>query len=254
MKASVNAGMLLVAAAILAGPSNAQETEDGWDLAADPATNSISASISYASGASIIVQCRAGTLLAGISGTPLSRGPSRRALFTRGDVFSTASQWEASADGRLALNNAPITARFLRLGGPVTLQSVEGDSAPFSVAFDLPASGAAVDRVLTACDQPVTRDHDRATDVSALLEEGFAVEMPTAALPRTGGVQTVALSCIIADGRLSECVSERQQPPNPQGGELTARRANGVRVRLSNAAAAEGGRVEIVVTGARIRR
>lgn len=253
MKASVNAGMMLMAAAILGGPASAQETEDGWDLVVDTAADSISASVSYASGASIIVQCRDGTLLTGVSQTPLTASPSRRASLTRGDAFSTASQWEVSADGRLALSNAPITARFLRLGGPVTLQSIDGDPAPFSVAFDLPASGAAVDRVLTACDQPLTRDHDRATDVSALLE-GVAVEMPEAAMPRSGGAQSISLNCMIARGRLNGCVSESQQPPNPQGGAATAQRANGLRVRLRDEAAAEGGRVEIVVTGARIRR
>lgn len=254
MKRPLNAGMMLIAAAVLAGPASAQEAGDGWDLAADPATDSVSASVSYASGASIIVLCRAGTLLTGVSGTPLSRGTARRALLTRGDDFSTEGQWSPSTDGSLALSNAPMTARFLRLGGSVTLQSIDGDPAPFNVAFALPTSGAAVDQVLTACDQPLTREHDRATDVSDLLLQGLAIEMPAAAAPRTGGVQAISLTCLIAGGRLTGCVSESQQPPNPEGGAVTARRANGERAQFSNEAAAEGGRVEIVVTGARIRR
>lgn len=235
-------------------PAGAQEAAaDGWDLAVDAANETVSASIEYASGAAVVVQCRGGMLVTAIARTPLSNSASRRAVLTRGDQFSPNVEWETVAGG-MAISMDPSVVRFLRRGGPVILQSTEDDPAPFSAPFELPVSGAAVDQVLTSCGAPLTRDHDAAPSATGFLLATPRVEMPSAAILPSGAPQTIYLSCLIRSSRLADCLSEYEQPRNPRAGAATAESADGTRVRVTDRVVVEGRRIEIVVTGARTRR
>lgn len=254
MKATGRLAALMVAALTASTPVRAQDAVDGWDIFVDAANDTVSASVDYASGATIVVQCQAGVLITGIAGTPLSNAASRRALLTRGDAFSPHTEWDLSAESGAAVSQDPRIARFLRLGGPVTLESMEGDPSPFRTAFALPASGAAVDQVLNACDAPLTRDRDRLLDAAGLVLAPPEVEMPEAAMREDGGAQTVYVSCLIRNSRLTGCLSERQQPLNRRAGTATARSADGTRIQVSDPAAAEGRRFEFALTGARMGR
>ena len=253
MKASARLAALMAAALAASAPAQAQDA-DGWDIFVDAANDTVSASVEYASGAAIFVQCQAGVLITGIAGTPLSNAASRRAILTRGDVFSPNTEWDLSAESGSAVSQDPRIPRFLRMGGPVTLESMEGDPAPFRMAFALPASGAAVDQVLNACNAPLTRDRDRLLDAAGLVLAPPEVEMPEAAMREDGGAQTVYVSCLIRNGRLTGCLSERQRPLNRRAGTSTARSADGTRVQVSDRAAAEGRRFDFVLTGSRIGR
>ena len=248
----VAAGIAVTGLAMLVAfaPVRAQQVADGWDLAVDAPNESVSASIEYASGVAVVVQCRSGGLVTAISHTPLSNSNSRRAVLTRGDPFSPNVEWETAAGGT-AISRDPSVVRFLRRGGPVILQSTDDDPAPFSASLELPASGAAVDQVLTACGSPLNRDHDAAPSATGLLLAAPAVEMPSAAMLQNGTPQTVYLSCLIRSSRLADCLSEYERPRNPRAGAAAARSADGTRVRVRDPAIAEGKRIEIVVTGAR---
>jgi len=106
--------------------------------------------------------------------------------------------------------------------------------------------------VLTACGLALVNPIDDAPSAADLLVQVPALEIPETVSRRHDQIQ-IEIDCLIANGRLSACQSERQVPADPAAGAITARAANGTRVRVTDATAAEGRRVTVVVTGARRR-
>lgn len=245
-----------VAAALglaLATPGAAQEGDD-WDFARDEARDLTSASVEYASGAGLFVQCHAGTLIVALAGTPLSSGEPRSAVVERQGEEPVDYPWTATPDGRMATASWRRLARLLYRGGPVVLSSTADDDHAFQVAFDLPVHGPALAQVLSACGTPLTDDRDLLASAEQYLEEIPIVWRPNRDLPGRHDNQTVEISCIVRQARLTACRSDLEVPANPQAGEAVAEAAEGVAVQLSDPAAAEGGVVDIIITGTRYRR
>lgn len=239
--------------AAFGSPTAPVQTTGDWDSFADPARNLTVASVDYSTGVSLSVQCMNGLLTTSIRG--LSDVSPSALLFDRqrsgGPV--EVSLWRATPTGDGLINTSARDARSLRQGGTLTLAANPQTDPQLRIQLDLPSESANLDRVLSACGLALVNPIDDAPDASAFLVQGPTLEIPDAVSRRHDSIQ-VELDCLIANTRLTVCQSERQVPADPAAGALTARAANGTRVRVSDAAAAEGRRLTLVVSGVRTRR
>lgn len=242
----------LLAALLSASPgspaASGQITGD-WDFVADPARNLTVASVDYSSGASLTVSCMAGALTTGIR--VLASVPSSSVLrFDRqrngGEVET--SWWRGTPAGDALISLTARDARSLREGGSLTLVANPQPDPQLRIQLDLPSEHENLDRVLSECGIALVNPIDDALDASDLLVRVPRVEMPERAWRGHQTLQ-VEIDCLIANARLTACQSEHQTPADPAAGARVARTANGTRVRVTDAAAAEGRRLTLVVTG-----
>lgn len=210
------------------------------------------ASVEFGEGVLVAVQCRNRQLNIIMGGIPRADQPTRSVSIIRADGKSRQTALSAIEGSALFRSSNAADARFLRAGGRTTVASLPRDPRPFQMALELPSRSAAVADVLTSCGHSLTDDRDDLRDVSDLLIRLPRIEMPE--LSRAYTAVRVELSCLVADGRLTACRSDRETPAAPEVGVATAQRANGLRLSLKDQAEAEGGVVEIVVTGNRVRR
>lgn len=253
-KLSVILGLLALSGS--ATGAAGQDTDD-WDILADPERDLIVAGVQYAGGVSINVQCHAGWLNLIINGIPTSSEPFRVFSLTREDGLSRKVHFTPAPDGVHWKSEDARAVRFLKTSGKVSITSVAGDTNPVRLEVDLPTQSANLDRVLTGCGYPLTDPRDQIPDATAFLLAPPRPDMPASAMdsfPRHASAVRVEISCIISQRRLSACQSDHETPSAPDVGTATARRANGTRVSLSDAAAAEGTNLDVVVTGSRVRR
>lgn len=249
LSASLLSALVIAASGTPAAPGQAT---DDWGFLADPARNVAVAFVDYSSGVSLTVDCMNGVLITGIRG--LSAVAPSSLLFDRqrnnGQV--EVSLWRATPAGDGLINTSARDARSFREGGSLALAANPQTDPPTRIQLDLPSESANLDRVLTACGLALVNPIDDAPSVGDLLARIPLIEVPEAVTRRHDQIQ-IDIDCLIADTRLTACQSERQVPADPAAGAITARAANGTRVRVTDAAAAEGRRVTVVVTGARRR-
>lgn len=251
-KVSVLASALMVCTIGVAAAAQTETPDDDWDVATDPTQDLVIAGVEYASGAILAVECRAGALNAWISGLPTNAVTGGRFTRSLADGRSVDSYWTLSTSGtQLTSASAARDARSFKSGGVLALVSTEHKGAPLSLRLDLPAQSAGVDRVLTACGRPLSDPRDALPDVSPLLSEWPRIPIAESA-SRHAHIR-VEISCIVSAGRLTACQSDNETPKDARVGAATARRANGHRLRLTDAAAAEGRLFELVVTGWTVR-
>lgn len=245
---------LCLSATLVAGSAVAQDGAGGsdWDYAEDAGRNLSVASVEYSNGASLIVQCLGGDVTVGIGGLPGFTSSPVRLERRRSDGRVEDTYWRTSGDS-LITSDSGRYARSFRAGGRLILKGDPEGGPPVQLSLSLPQQSNNLDRVLTSCGSPLESPFDNALDVGRLMAVAPRIEMPPSALRRHDLI-SVYVECLIADGRLTSCRSDRQRPVDPQGGAAVAREANGTRVGLSDVAAAEGRVVEIVVTGNRVRR
>ncbi|HUH23528.1 MAG TPA: hypothetical protein VLZ51_05655 [Brevundimonas sp.] len=240
---------LAIQALLLVSGQAVDQPTDDWDFAVDPARQLTVASVAYAEGSTLFAACLNDTLTVGVRGLPTPSVATRWFERHFDDGRMESSYWEASGTGTGLISDAPArVARSLRSGGQLVLISAPDGEVPIHLALDLPTQSANLDRVLTACGRPLESPHDRAPPLGKLLEQTPAISPPPSA--RYSSFQ-VEIDCIVADGRLSACLSEHQRPADKGLGAAVAREANGVRVKVSDPIAAEGGWVQILVTGER---
>ena len=249
----VTAGLaLLVALAPGEGPAQDVQPLNDWDYAEDSGRSLAIASVQYSNDVSLTVQCLAGELALGIGGLPGAASFPRRLERQRADGRVEDTYWRVSG-GTLTTTDSARYARSFRAGGELVLNADPEAGPPVRIRLDLPSQSDNLDRVLTACGTPLESPFDAALDVGELMTRGPSIEMPPSAMDRHNLIR-VQVECLISGGRLTSCRSERQTPADPRAGAATARGANGERVGLRDVEAAEGRRVEIIVTGNRIRR
>lgn len=240
----------LLAASLLAGPALAQEAD--WDLSANPSQGVTTASVEFGEGVLLAIQCQNRQLSVIIGGIPGPDEPTRSVSITRGDGQSHNTVLAAVEGSALFRSRSPHMARFLRGGGQTAVASRPEDPRPFRMVLDLPRQSAAVANVLTACGYALAEDRETLPDISDQLTRLPRIQMPP--FSRDYTIVSVELSCLVAEGRLAHCRSDRETPAAPEIGAATARLADGVRLSLKDQAQADGGVLEIVVTGNRIRR
>lgn len=235
---------------MMAGSVVAQD--DDWDFHAEPSKRLALASVEFGDGLLIAVQCQAAELNVIIGGVPGSDSSIRSVLVTRADGRSRRVVLSAVEGSSLFRSRNARDARFLKGSGQTTITSVPGDARPFRMDIALPSQATGVNNVLTSCGYALDDDRDFLTDVSDRLVSTPALEM--APFARTYTIVRVELSCLVSEGRLTACRSDHERPSAPEVGLATARLANGYRLSLKDGANADGGVLEIVVTGNRIYR
>lgn len=245
---------VLAALSTLFAPSFVVAQDAEWDFASDPSKDLAVVSVEFAGGAFIAIQCQTRQLNVIFGGVPEAQTPARDVLITRADGATREAVLFPVEGSSLFRTPLEGHARFLRAGGQTTIISNSDDPRPFRMELALPTDPAGVNSVLISCGLSLSDDRDALPDVSHLLTTFPAVEM--APFSRDYTIVRVELTCLVSAGRLSGCRSERETPHAPEVGAATAQRANGRRlaIRRGGEAEAEGGRLELVVTGNRIYR
>ena len=222
-----------------------------WDYAEDAGQKLAVASVEYAGGVSLIVQCLDGEFTVGIGGLSGFASSPVRLERRRADGRVEDTYWRPAGDS-LITSNSWRYGRWFRGGGRFILTGDPEGAPPVRLELTLPSQANNLDRVLTSCGSPLESPFDDALDVGRLMTEGPRIEMPPSAMRRHDLI-SVWVDCLVANGRLAACRSDRQRPIDPRAGAAVAREANGKRVGLSDVGAAEDRTVEIVITGNRVR-
>lgn len=237
----------LEAALALTGAAQTRPAVDDWDIQQDRPRELTVASVSYSSGTTLSVQCLAGDLLVAVTGLPPAAAGVRRydRRVAGGQVEQT--DWRPAASGAGITSSSARLARSFRRGGRLELVGSVQGGAPVEIALDLPTQSSNLDRVLTACGQPVSDPFDGALGIGDLLIEQPRVRIPEPAF-RSYDAGQVTMECRIANARLRDCRVTRITPANPRLEAEAVRSANGTRVRLRDHEAAEGRVVEFTVS------
>lgn len=227
----------------VAASASVQEVPLDWDVQRDPANETLVAFVPMTSGLAIGVRCTKGDFAAIIAGLPEARSDERLRTLRIGrhdDLHD--SRWNVTTDRTVAIADYPARfARNLREGGPLSILIPSGGGEGRNLRHDLelPASSAAIDEVLTACDRPLVDPRD------ALLPEIGAGGLPAgvtwARPPRPVFPQSqyaagyAVVSCMMtAEGRLEQCVVEAQHPADSAFGRVALRSTGDARLTSPN--------------------
>ena len=221
----------------IAGGSQARaQSADDWDLV-DGATPGLTmASVAFSGGSAIAVRCRAGTLDVLVAGLPASTSLSRHVEMTMPGVVAEDATWLAQPGGGLLSPSEPDRiARMLRAGGHIDLRLLADaeNATGVRLALDYPASPAAIDRVLTDCNVPLSEAHDtiRRVGSSVQWEQRPAPEFPERALEQDIKRAEVRLGCLVnANGRLTDCWLLAETPPDVGFGRSAVKAAEDSRM------------------------
>jgi hypothetical protein len=241
----------------LSGTALAQDPDD-WDYGEDPSKGLSAAMVEYDGGRTIVVECSAGDLSVAIVGLPAHPSEGLRMDARRADGRSSRTVW-TSRPGEVRIADTPgRTARLLRGGGPLELASRPGETPALRAQFERPSANAQVDRVLTACGRAIADDRDTLPDgseyVADLMWARPIGERLSARSPDRGGDRRAEISCVIDAGRLRACQLE-QELPSPSGyGRAAVAAAEGRVVNLTDAGAAQGTVLHLVLTSTRRTR
>ena len=230
-------------ALLIAGPVIAQDGDD-WDLSINPETNLIAASLVFDSGVAVGVRCFGGrydALLAGLPAAP--EGVETRELSVQfGDEDPDEQRWTVATNRQVVVSDLPARfARTLREGGrmQVLLRGGAPGGGNLRYVFDLPASSAAIDRTLEACDKPLVDARD--LELEALGEQGLPGGLDWADRPRpswpSGRTYVrgfAVISCLTqSDGRLRDCAVESQHPLDGGFGDAALRATRRGRIEVT---------------------
>lgn len=262
MKRTIAAALCALLGAGYAAGASAQD--DDWEFAEDPARQLTVAASRYDAGPSIVMQCRAGGLVAMLVGMPAGT-TDIELIATRADGRRDVQAWRpAGSDGVFRSDVPARDIRFMRGGGAYAVRTAEGAAAPFSATFDLPAQSANLDRVLTACGWDLNDDRDqlaRASGVSLTDPDAEPFRMPRSRSrsisersrrmpPPPPATDTPVqrpvipaeqqVSCVVRNGRLADCRPMHAPVAGAPDPAESVRRMNGRQVYGEQLAAAEG--------------
>lgn len=239
-------------ALVLVGSVVAGQTSDDWDY--ETAPGRAMASTAYAEGVMLFVACSNGAFIVGVRGLPASAQQAGTFIRTRADGRTESSYWDTSkAGGVLVSSNPGRIARSFRSGGRLILNSApEDEGAPVHIALDLPSQSANLDRVMTECGRALESPLDDALVLTGDNLQAIPWIMP----PPEGGRARyrIELECLVTNQRLASCRIENQAPANVALGAAYLRQANGRRIRVRDAAAAEGRSLHMLIEGGSGRR
>jgi hypothetical protein len=220
-------------------PALAQDMAGDWDISRDPAKKSVLAFTTFDNGLSVAFRCIDGSFNAVIAGLPPSREDRRMLELAFRDDVARPTMWTSTTDSTVVVGDFPAPlAREFRQGGALSVTVPRGaaDGRNLRYEVELPASGAAVDEALTACERPLVDPRD--VDLEAIGASGLTggVAWDRAPRPRypssryaSGFVVTTCLTT--ADGRLRDCVVEMEHPHDGRFGKATLDAAERARVR-----------------------
>lgn len=203
--AATFAGLLATAA----GPAAAQS----WRAQVDPAQDLTAAIAAWPSGHALVVRCQHQDLQVLLQFPAAIGSGGTFDLEGHGRSMGLTLPW-GSEEGRVVFAREPSrAARWLVGGGNLTVRSGDDTSV-----LGLPTDPSAVRSALEACDRPETDERDLLPWAGEIT--GWRVR-PRVTLPeawRRGDFAQaeVVLTCVVADmeGRLRDCVAERETPAN----------------------------------------
>jgi len=238
-----------LAVAALAFPAAAQDAAEDWDLTVNAEQQLTLASLDFGANA-MAIRCRAGMFDVLLTGVPVSTADARPARLTTGGIVDEIQVWTTQPG--LPVIAAPEPARLarqIRGGGVVDLRlepATQGERA-HRYRLTLPPSTASIDRVLQACDRPLTNDRDlvQRLDPGALTWRRQAdIRFPETAGALNAGRGVVELSCIVsAEIRLTDCRAESETPAGVGFAESAIRGAEQAEFDAPGGAATVTGRI-----------
>ncbi len=238
LKPIVTLSLLLAAGPVLAQDSPLAD----WDVVRDPAKKTLMAYTVFDVGIGIAVRCVDRGLEALISGLPADSADLRVIGTAFADDERIADQqWNVAVDNTVAVSRLPAPfARKLREGGQLQLRIAGGGEGGRNLRYvlDLPASNAAIDETLAACDRPLVDPRDAL--LAAVGDDGLPTNLTWLKRPRPDypGVPKyergfAVVSCISdPQGRPQDCVVETEHPRDAGFGQATLRAAR--EARLTN--------------------
>lgn len=222
----------------------AQDAADDWDLRVNPESDLVAASLTFDSGVAVGVRCFGGRYDALLAGLPAAAEDvdTRELSVQFGEEPASDQRWSVATDRRVVVSDLPARfARTLRDGGrmQVVLRGGGANGANLRYVFDLPASSAAVDQTLQACDKPLVDPRD--AELEALGEQGLPgglgwAEQPRPNYPsgRTYVRGFAVISCLTQpDGRLRDCAVESQHPLDGGFGDAALRATRRGRIQVT---------------------
>ena len=229
---------LLLAAAF---PAQAQQApEADWDVLRNPGRRSITAYIPVTTGLMLGVRCVDGAFDAVIAGLPESPQDQRtRSLHLAfGGEPLRATNWNVSTNRTVAIADFPSAfARSVRRGGPMKIMIPGGAGEGRDLVHDLvlPPSSKVIEETMAACNRPLEDPRDALlSDIEAGgLPAGIHwVHIPQPVFPNTNYSRGYAVvTCVAeADGTLTRCEAESEQPPKSRFAQAAIRAARGARV------------------------
>ncbi|WGM29848.1 hypothetical protein [Brevundimonas sp. NIBR11] len=232
----------LASIALLAGAGSAlaQDTVEDWEIIRQPERKTVFAFVPTTTGLTIGFRCVDGSFGAVIGGLPEApRGSRIRTLqFIDEDGESHSTTWSVTTDRTVALADYPASlARNLREGGEIgiVIPGGGGEGRNLRHNLTLPASSAAVDETLTACNRPTQDPRDAL--LPEIEESGLPDGVTWARAPRPSYPQTnyaegfAVVTCVVQpDGALAQCQIESEHPDDGRFGRNALRATTDARI------------------------
>lgn len=212
-------GLALSVALAGASPARAQDGVEDWDLTIDPAQQVSLASLDFG-GNALALRCKGGVLDFLLTGVPATTESFRTVRVTAGGIVDEPQTWLTQPGLSVLSPSEPgRLARLLRAGGELVLRVEPASADDRSLRYQLaiPPSGAALDRVLSACGEALTEDWDLrprlGPDQSVTWTYQTQPEYPEIAALAGAPHGVVRIACIVPDaGRFRDCRALSETP------------------------------------------
>ncbi|WP_368933078.1 hypothetical protein [Brevundimonas naejangsanensis] len=251
-KALVRGLAAVVMSMALATTTSAQDAED-WDLLAQPEEQLTVAYTQFDNGLLLAARCQRGVYQVMIGGLPAATAvrdfhkANRVLIIGIGGKDAAEQRFMLGADPSVAFSELPAPlARQMRDGGTMTITLPGGaeDGRNLRYLVELPASNAAIDQSLAACDRPLVDPRDQQLD--DLGDDGLPINLAWKRVPkpeypegRTYTAGFAVITCLSqADGRVEDCVVETEFPINGGFGDAAMRGTR--KGRLENRGGGDG--------------
>ena len=238
------ARMVPFAVCLIASPTFAQDVGPAdWDIERDPGNKVVMAYSMFNVGLGIAVRCVDGGLEAILTNLPSDDADVRViGVAFADDERIHDQQWNVAIDNTVALSSMPAPfARKLREGGQLQIRIAGGadDGRTVRYVLQLPASNAAINETLTACDLPLVDPRDAAW--ANVGDDGLPTSLQWVRRPRPTYPGTpkyergfAVVSCIAdPEGRPQDCVVETEHPRDAGFGRATLSAARSARLTNS---------------------
>lgn len=258
LTALASLALLVPTAAIAQEPSPSND----WTLGRNADEKLLAATITFDNGIGVVARCMNGVYDLMVVGLPPAQPRTTRRNLTlivgEGDDESTReAAWTVGGSPDIAFSRVPaMAARLMAKGGKfqIVVPAV-GEGRRTRYVMELPASDAALEETLRDCDRPLYDLRDDAIENEDESAIGPAtgivwVRRPSPRFPPPVGGRMVreayaVLSCRTeANGRLSECQVESEQPAGYNVAAEALEGVRGSRVALSPEARDAGLRLE----------
>lgn len=221
MKSALILATALASALPAPTPALAQDVAADWDVMRDPEKKLTIAHTVFDNGLGIGARCLNGSFQVLVSGLPPESDATRKLRIAFGEGDFDEQQWNVAENPAVAISDTPSPlARDMREGGKMQIIVPGGAEGGRNLRYvlDLPASSAAIDETLRACDRPLVDPRD--AELDALGDDGLPMNIKWARQPQpaypegrtyTRGFATV--TCLTQpDGHVRDCVVETEHP------------------------------------------